>query len=249
MYVNIATPEEIEQVREECEDRDGHDTEAILNKYITPEEAIGMVVKHHPHGYVDPFCEITEIDVDEEEITLTHLFARDTTFTIPIGKAVDVPFPGDEFSVIFVEGLKDGEWERISNVSDFGEFRLHINKDVNVDEYDNTRQVEKTYTHGLPRLTEHKIRIDRQTGEPDITLDKDLIQNTEVLNKIRSSIEIPDDFDLRGHVVGKLYTDTHIVETNEGKERRHEIVWYNIDNSFRSGIYQTAVSTVGVPSV
>jgi hypothetical protein len=232
-YQHIVTPEKLEEIRSECEERDDHNTEAILDKYVTPDEAIGMVVTHHTHGYATPMCEVASVDVDEELVTLERLFDPDTTHEIPMDKPLDTPFIGKEYTVSWIEARVDGEWERVSDVSCLGDWR---GPHTHGEEYDETRVVEKTYKHGADQYDEWPIRVARQSDEPEVVIEREDFQNPEVLDTVFDQITLPDDFDVGGLVVGEIYTEQHIVETEDGgHEKQHEIVWYSVKAQFRPG--------------
>ena len=230
-YQHVVTTEKLEEIRAETEDKDDHDTEVILDRYMTPDEALGTVVTHHTHGMATPMCEVTDVNVEEETLTLARLFDPDTTYTVPMDSSLDTPFIGKEYTVSWIEARIDGEWERVSDIACLGDWR---GPHTHGEEYDETRVVEKTYKHGADQYGEWPIRVDRQSGEPEVVIDRESFQNPDVLDTALDQITLPDDFDVGGMVVGSIYTEEHIVETEDGgREKQHEIVWYDVKSQFR----------------
>lgn len=248
-YKHIATTEKQEEMREEAAEKDTNgDIDAVLERYLTPDEVLGIIVIHHPYGRGTPMCEVTDVDEDEGTVTLSRLFDPETTYTVGIDESLDTPFIGQEYNVEWIEARIDGEWERVSDVCGNGQWRGPSADD----EYENVRVVEKTYKHGADKYDEWPLRVDHQSGEADCVIDREDIQNPEALDTVLNQIELPDDFDVNGLQVGEIYTDTHIVEDEDGQQyKEFEIVWYSVRSQFRPSVrrYTTAVNGVERRSV
>lgn len=243
-HYHIATPDEIEEIRRDAEESD-HDVEAILDRYVTPDEAVGLVVELHKAGWFSPkMCEVVDVDTDDSTVRLEGLFDPETTHQLPFDAPLPVPFIGQEYTVSWLEARIDDDWQRVSDVRHPGQWRKAR---TDSDEYDNVRRVEKTYTHGTDQYREWPVRIDRQTGEPSVSFDRSDLQNPEALTTALNQVELPDNFSLNGLVIGQVYTDEHIVTTDDGhRERVYELVWYSIKPQFRPNgrRYTTAVNGV-----
>ncbi len=228
-YKHLITQSKLDEVIERAEEDDNMDAPGIRNMYWLPEEAVGEVIKWHMHwGYT--FCEVVDVDVDDETITLSELFT-DREFTTDFEKSLDKPFIGSEYTVEWIEAKVDGEWERVSDYATPDDPMGPYIKSG--EEYDNVRVVEKSYTYGAEKYYSWPIRVDRQTGEPGTVPEKESMTDPDLYDRLMDSIELPEDFDLNGMQVGTLYTDEHVIETDDGVEKQYEIVWWTIDSAFQ----------------
>lgn len=228
-HKNIIPRSDLAEIIERAQADDNKDAKGIREMYWLPSEAVGEIIKHHMH-WGHTFCEITNVDMGEETVTLSELFT-DREFTTTTDDSLDKPFIGAEFSIQWIEGKTNGEWERISDYATPASL-LPASTDK-TEEYDNTRIVEKSYTYGSEKYSSWAIRIDRQTGNPTTFLDPDIITNADVYNDIIENVNIPENFDLKGLQIGTIYTDEKHVETEDGVEKEFNIVWWEIDRQFQ----------------
>lgn len=240
-YKTIKPGDEIDRIVKETDnaDRDA-DLDAVRDMYVTPENAIGMVVKLALH-WGHAFCEVTDVDFEEEAITLEELFTGEQHVT-DIDKALDVPFIGQEYTVKWIEARVDGEWER---VSDYDTLKNPLGGNIPRGEsYENTRQVEKTYKHGLDEFDTWRITVDQNTQNPEVFLDSDAVTNPEVLEGLLDSVVLPDNFDLSRLTIGTLYTKERYVGGEDGREQKHEIVWWTVKSQFEENTGRNRFSPV-----
>lgn len=224
---HLVTEETLEKALADADEND-RDLDAIREMYVTPEEAVGQVFKKTLHwGWT--FYEAVDVDHEEEELVLEELFTG-REFREAFGEILQVPFIGAEFDVSWVEAKVDGEWERVSEYATPGEWRKPGLP--NGEDYDQTRVIEKTYRHGDDQFDAWPIRIDHQTGEPEVVIDLEDVQNKTVLERMLDSIELPDSFALGGLEVGTVYTEQHLVETDDGHAKEYEVVWWSVKSQF-----------------
>lgn len=239
-YKHIVTEDKLNEIIANAERDEDKDADGIRDMYMTPGEAVGRVIKNALH-WGHTFVEITDVDMDGETVTMEELFTGEE-YTASTDDAFDVPFIGSTFTVEWIEARVDGEWERVSNYKTPASWRgPAIPRD---ESYDDTRHVKKTYTHRTDEFDEWDLRIDRQTGEACIIPDAEDIINADALETLYSSIELPDDTQLNGLSIGSVYTKEHIVETDDGHERKHEIVWWQVNSQFQSTDRYNSVSPV-----
>ncbi len=230
-YKHLVTEDKLEEIIEDAENSDRDvNPDGIRDMYFTPDEALGRTIKLHLH-WGHTFCEIAAINMGDETVTLSELFT-DREFTVSTDDSFDIPFIGAEYTVEWIEAKVNGEWERVSDYSAPDDpMGPYVKRG---EEYDTIRVVSKTYEYGSDKYSSWPIRIDRQTNEPEIVPDREDLQNPEVLDRVLDSIALPDDFDLGGLEIGTVYTDEHIVETDDGEyEREYEVVWWTIKSQFQ----------------
>lgn len=228
-YKHLITQSKLDEVMANAKEDDAKDADGIREMYWLPEEAVGQIIKWNMHwGYT--FCEITDVDVDEGTVTLSELFT-DREFTTSFEKSLDKPFIGTEYTVEWIEAKVDGDWERVSDYATPDDpMGPYLKRG---EEYDTTRVVEKSYTYGSEKYDSWPIRADRQTNELGTAPDKEDMDDPELYDRLMDSIELPDDFELQGLQVGTLYTEENIIETDDGREKQYEIVWWTIDSAFQ----------------
>lgn len=225
---HLVTEETLNKALEEAEEND-RDVEAIRKMYVTPDEALGQVFRKTLH-WGRTFYEAVDVNREEEELILSELFT-DREFTEPFGEILETPLLGSEFEVSWIEAKVDSKWERVSSYATPGDWRSpHIPRD---EDYEETRVVKKTYEHGADQYDSWPIRVDRQTGEPEIVIGLDDTRNSGLLKQVLDSIELPDSFDLGGLVIGTVYTEEKIKETENGHKKEYEVVWWRIDSQFQ----------------
>lgn len=237
-YKHIISRSDLAEIIEQAQADDNKDAKGIREMYWLPSEAVGEVVKWHMH-WGHTFCEITDVNMDEETVSLSELFT-DREFTTTTDNGLDKPFIGAEFNIQWIEGKTNDEWERISDYAT-PDSPVPASTDK-AEEYDNTRIVEKSYTYGSEKYSSWAIRIDRQTGNPTTVLDPDTISNADVYNDIMENIDLPENFALKGLQIGTIYTDEEYVETEDGVEKEYNIVWWEIDSQFQKSAKLSPVS-------
>lgn len=225
---HLVTEDKLEQTVEEAKE-DGRDPDAIRDMYVTPEDAIGRVFKKMLH-WGHTYYEAVGVDREGEEVVFEELFTG-KEFREDFGTILNTPFIGDECTVSWVEAKIDGEWERVSEYATPDSWQNPT--PPRGENYEQTRVVEKTYKHGSEQFDSWPIRIEHQSGEPEVAINGEGVQNDDVLEQVLESIELPDSFDLSGIQVGTIYTDKHIVEDGERKHTEYEVVWWSIKNQFK----------------
>ncbi len=229
-YKHIVSESELERILTEAADND-HDVDGVREMYWTPEEAVGNIIQHHLH-WGRTFCEVTDVDMEEETVTLSELFT-DREFTVSTDDSLDTIFIGGEFTVEWIEARIDGEWERVSDyATPTDPLGLYIKTDEDIS-IEDTRRVSKTYVHKTAQYDAWPIRVSSDGDNVETVLDDSDLQNAPVFDDIRDSVQLPSDMNLNGLEIGTLYTETHIVDTEDGQEKQYEIVWWNIKHQFR----------------
>jgi len=230
---HVLPDDEYEQTLQNARDNN-RDMTVIENMYARANDIIGTVVTLTLH-WGDTFGEVTAVDFDADTITIEELFTGEE-YKRSTDRALDQPFPGQEFTVSWLEARIDGAWERVTDKSPRHEWRGPTLSDT--ESYDEVREITKTYEHAAAELDAFDIRVDRSTNQPEVHLDEDDVINSDVIEKLLHAFTVPDTDRLSGSVLGTIYTKERFIEQNDDTVRKYEIVWWDTNRQFIANHHQ-----------